>query len=315
MRTWRTAWAEANLRFYRAQAPDDHFRTSTAYVDVLAASIAAMAVARLPGPMSLPGTDVLDVIDIGAASAGLGRHVAGLLDEAGWRTRVRTYDIRPADGVTVGVAPDVVFADPPAHGLLIAHEWLDDIACERIIIDARGEPHLLLDDDGIAVTGPNLHDPACAQWDVDSQALHDWWSTWAPCRIPGTVVDIGTARDDAWTNLVGHLQAGLALAVDYPVSRTHRCAIGTTVTAYRRGRRVPVALDGSVNVTAHVAFDSLALAGARRARTTSLHRQRECIVPPGAAPHPLSQLALTGRMSALRDPVGLGAFRWLLHTK
>ncbi len=313
MVTWRAAWEAANLSFYGAQHPDDHFRTSAAHVDVLAPAIAGFVAVGLPAPEECV---IVEVVDVGAANAGLGMHVADALAARGWRTRTRSFDLRPGPGVTVGVVPQAMTdCDPDreagTYGVVIAHEFLDDVACERIVIDDTGAPRLLLAEDTRTVIGPRLDDPACDRWGIDAGDIVSWWLQWAPCRIPGVIVDIGAARDAAWCSMLDHFDRGAAVAVDYAVSRADRSDRGTTVTAYRDGRRVPVTLDGSANITAHVAFDALAVAGSRHARTTALRRQRECIAAPTSPLESLGDLARASRIATLRDPAGLGAFRWL----
>ena len=55
---------------------------------------------------------------------------------------------------------------------------------------------------------------------------------------------------------MSRLRSGLALAVDYGHRRAARPA-GGTLTGYRDGRQVPPVPDGSCDLTAHVAMDSL----------------------------------------------------------
>lgn len=313
MVTWRAAWEAANLSFYGSQRPEGHFRTSAAYVDELAPAIAHFVAGGLPAP----GKHIdVEVVDIGAADAGLGMHVARALAAHGWQTRTSSFDLRPGPAVTVGVVPQAL-TDSHSHrgagtyGVVLAHEFLDDVACERIVIDDAGSPRLLLAEGTSTVTGPRLDDPACERWGIDVRGMITWWMEWAPCRTPGVVVDIGSARDAAWCAMLRHFDRGVAVAVDYAVSRADRTRRGTTVTAYREGRRVPVTLDGSVNITAHVAFDALAVAGSRYARTTVLRRQRECIPVPSGTRESLRDLARASHVATLRDPEGLGAFRWL----
>src|SRR5450756_2643242 len=72
----------------------------------------------------------------------------------------------------------------------------------------------------------------------------------------GDRVEIGQARDIAWDNLVSRVGSGLAIAVDYGHTIDSRPAPGT-LTGFRQGRQVLPVPDGSCDLTAHVAMDSL----------------------------------------------------------
>ena len=91
--------------------------------------------------------------------------------------------------------------------------------------------------------------------------------------------EIGRPRDDAWADAVGaRAAAGCALAVDYGHLRADRPPVGT-LTGYRGGRQVPPVPDGRCDVTAHVAIDAVAAAGAAvagRAYTAADASGRRC---------------------------------------
>ncbi|MBM0240015.1 SAM-dependent methyltransferase, partial [Micromonospora sp. ATA32] len=94
--------------------------------------------------------------------------------------------------------------------------------------------------------------------------------------------EIGRTRDEAWADAVRKIDRGLALAVDYGHTRDERPVDGT-LTGYRAGRQVAPVPDGSCDVTAHVAVDSVAAAGATVAgRTYTLVSQREALRALGA---------------------------------
>ncbi len=136
--------------------------------------------------------------------------------------------------------------------------------------------------------------------------------------------EIGRSRDEAWAAAVGHVERGLAVAVDYGHLRTSRPFEGS-LTGYRGGRQVPPVPDGSCDVTAHVAMDSVASAGERVARCAySLGTQREGLRALGAdgGRPPLSlayqdpagyvrALAEATAAAELTDPAGLGGHLWL----
>jgi SAM-dependent MidA family methyltransferase len=69
-------------------------------------------------------------------------------------------------------------------------------------------------------------------------------------------VEVGRVRDLAWAALVARLASGTAVAVDYGHRRGGRPAHGT-LTAYREGAVVAPVPDGTRDLTAHVAMDSL----------------------------------------------------------
>ncbi|TCB98961.1 hypothetical protein E0H26_05980 [Micromonospora zingiberis] len=141
---------------------------------------------------------------------------------------------------------------------------------------------------------------------------------------PGNLAEIGRARDEAWAEAVGHVDRGLALAVDYGHLRAGRPVDGT-LTGYRGGRQVPPVPDGSCDVTAHVAMDSVASAGERVARCAYLlGSQRDGLRALGAdgGRPPLSlaasdpagyvrALAAASAAAELTDPAGLGGHWWL----
>ncbi|MCG5441072.1 SAM-dependent methyltransferase [Micromonospora sp. NIE79] len=136
--------------------------------------------------------------------------------------------------------------------------------------------------------------------------------------------EIGRTRDEAWAEAVQKIEQGLALAVDYGHLRESR-PIDGTLTGYRGGRQVPPVPDGSSDVTAHVAMDSVASAGAAVARCAySLVLQREALRALGAdgGRPPLSlagtdpvgyvrALAAASAVAELTDPAGLGGHWWL----
>ncbi|RIV31707.1 hypothetical protein D2L64_25395 [Micromonospora radicis] len=143
-------------------------------------------------------------------------------------------------------------------------------------------------------------------------------------QFPLARAEIGRTRDEAWAEAVGHVDRGLALAVDYGHLRADRPVDGT-LTGYRGGRQVPPVPDGSCDVTAHVAMDSVASAGERVARCAYLlGSQRAGLRALGAegGRPPLSRaasdpagylraLAAASASAELTDPAGLGGHWWL----
>ncbi|MBQ1050967.1 SAM-dependent methyltransferase [Micromonospora sp. C51] len=136
--------------------------------------------------------------------------------------------------------------------------------------------------------------------------------------------EIGRTRDVAWADALRRVDRGLALAVDYGHLRAER-PIDGTLTGYRAGRQVPPVPDGSCDVTAHVAMDSVASSGERVARCAYvLTSQREALRALGAdggrpalslaSSDPagyLRALATASAAAELTDPGGLGGHWWL----
>ncbi|MGN9767634.1 SAM-dependent methyltransferase [Micromonospora sp. SD12] len=213
-------------------------------------------------------------------------------------------------------------------GLLVATEWLDNVPLDVAVHTAEGWRYLLVDPATGEETVGDRVDPADADW------LARWWpvpaagidGTGSTGSEPPTAVraEIGRTRDDAWAEAVRRVDRGLALAVDYGHLRDGRPVDGT-LTGYRGGRQVPPVPDGSCDVTAHVAMDSVASAGARVARCAyDLGSQREALRALGAdgGRPPLSlavgdpagyvrALAAASAVTELTDPAGLGGHWWL----
>ena len=130
-RRWREAWNDALYGpngFFLHSRPTDHFRTSVTSSDVFAS-----AIARLVRESGLDG-----VLDLGAG---------------GGELLMRLHAIDPAlrlTGVELASRPDlpadVAWTDElPAsfEGLLIAHEWLDNMPCDVVELDDAGVVRLV----------------------------------------------------------------------------------------------------------------------------------------------------------------------------
>jgi SAM-dependent MidA family methyltransferase len=222
-----------------------------------------------------------EVVDIGAGSGELG-------------------DVLRAEGLSV-VEVELDDELPSSiTGLAVANEWLDNVPCEIAELDEDGVPRYLLADLslGDVVSGNDL------RW------LQEWW----PLREPGDRAEIGRSRDLAWASVVERLaEGGMAVAIDYGHVRAGRPPYGT-VTGFRAGRECDPVLDGSCDVTAHVALDSLG---------GNLVLQRDALRALGvSATRPSLELAQTdplryvaelssaGEAAELLDPSGLGGFGW-----
>ncbi|MFC9693589.1 SAM-dependent methyltransferase [Kribbella sp. NPDC056951] len=189
-------------------------------------------------------------------------------------------------------------------GLVVANEWLDNVPCELAEWDEDGVPHYLTAEltPGDVVKGNDL------EW------LRQWWP-----GEPGDRAEIGLPRDEAWAGVVDRIQHGTALAIDYGHVADDRPPYGT-LTGFRGGRECEPVLDGTCDITAHVALDSLAAAV-----NGSLQTQYDALTQLGVSARrpPLAQatsdptgyltaLSTAGEAAELLDRSGLGAFGWVL---
>jgi SAM-dependent MidA family methyltransferase len=183
-------------------------------------------------------------------------------------------------------------------GLLLATEWLDNVP-----LDLAQDGHYL--DDGAPLSS------------LDRAWVDRWW--------PGAqgIVEIGRSRDEAWASVVGKLRAGVALTVDYGHFLGTRPSL-PTLTGFRDGREVEPLLDGSTDITCHVAIDSVAAAPGLDTRVLTQREALHWLGVNGARP-PLDlahrdpaayvrALATASEAGTLTDPNGLGGHWWVLHT-
>ncbi|MEO3776239.1 SAM-dependent methyltransferase [Micromonospora sp. B11E3] len=349
--------------FVSSGGPADHFRTSV-HASPAFASALFQLVLRVDALLGFPAR--LDVVDVGAGWGELLRALVALAGVGGSGEPARSGRsglIPPRAGspeplplahrlrlTAVEVAPRPVdlppgigwVAEVPAGitGLLLATEWLDNVPLDVAVQAEDGWRYVLVD----PATGEE------AVGDRVSEADADWLATWWPpsphrslikkfasAGVPGpdanllidraaSRAEIGRTRDEAWAGAVRQLDRGLALAVDYGHLREDR-PVGGSLAGYRGGRQVPPVPDGSCDVTAHVAFDAVAAAGAAVAGCAyTLVSQREALRALGAdgARPPLSlaasdpagyvrALAAASAVAELTDPAGLGGHRWLLQ--
>ncbi len=290
---WRDAWNDALYGrdgFFLHSRPSDHFRTSVTSSDVFAEAIARFA--REAGLHA--------VTDVGAGGGELLARLHALDPE------LRLTGVELAARPELPDAIEWVDELPDAiGGLLLAHEWLDNIPCDVVEVDDEGVVRLVEVD---PATGEEKHGEP-----VESDWLHEWW----PLSEPGTRAEIGSTRDDAWADAVGRVH-GVALAIDYGHARDGRPPFGS-LASFAEGREVEVRPDGSRDVTAHVAVDAVA---ARVGATAE--RQRDALARLGvdgtrpplelATQDPPAYVAALSRASEaaeLRARGGWGDFWWL----
>ena len=312
-----TGWREATERalygpdgFYRrpGRGPGAHFRTS-----VHASGLFATAIARLADTLGLRA-----VLDLGSGRGELLRQLAG----RGPGLALAGLDIGPRpDDLPAHVAWLERLPDRISGTLVVANEWLDDVPVDVAVRSGSGRRLVLVDPlDGSEAVGARLSDADAA-----------WVERWSPTADRA---EIGRPRDEAWADLVGRLDAGAALAVDYgtrPGDRTSGSPeLGAgpgdaTLAAYRDGVRVPAVPDGSCDITSHVAFAACAAAGrAAGADAELLLRQRDALARLVPAPRLLSatgdagsylrSLAARAELAELTARGGLGDFWWLLQS-
>lgn len=282
MITFQEAWTRA---LYGA----DGFYRHEAPVDhfrtsVHASALFASAIVRLTRAM-----EATCVTDIGAGRGELGLEIKRQAPDLVVR-EIEVDDVLPER----------------LSGLVIANEWLDNVPCPVVELDPSGVVRHLLADGatlGDVVEGNDL------RW------LRQWW----PPAEPGDRAEIGLSRDLAWADVVRRLDDGVAVAIDYGHLRATRPPYGT-LTGFRDGRECDPVPDGSCDLTAHVALDSLAAAVGGATITT----QREALHALGirstrpdpalARTEPLryvAELSSAGEAAELMDPSGLGSFGWV----
>lgn len=262
-RRWSSAWKRALYGpdgFYRTQSPADHFATSVWGVpgtaDVLAdALVEFMKRQRLSTFVDLGAGN-------GALTAAMAAHphvsAVGIelrphrpppeeADNGRYRwDRVEWVELPPLSFATLRLRREL---RPIRNALVFAHEWLDTVPCEIAELAPDGRLRYVLYDDasGTERLGAAIHGADLAwcggHWQPEQLAI-------------GERIEIGRTRDLRWQGVIACLGSGVVIAVDYGHTRRNRPA-GGSLNGYRDGRAVPPVPDGSCDLTAHVAMDSL----------------------------------------------------------
>ena len=269
--------------------------------------------------------------------AGRGELLTGVLAAlpAEVSARVRPYAVERAARPTVStrrVAGRIACRGRRAGGLLFANEWLDNVPVDVAEVDPDGVPHEVL-------VRPRTV-PSSSAGRCSPGLTATGWPAGGRCRDGtgsppnrGCGRRSGVPRDEAWAAAVGTLERGLAVAVDYGHLREDRPPFGT-LTGFRDGREVAPVPDGSRDLTAHVALDACAAAGAAaRERAEGPEPSPPSLLTQRAALHALHvdgsrpplalassdpaayvrRLAAAGEAAELTDAAGLGAFSWLVQ--
>jgi SAM-dependent MidA family methyltransferase len=331
--TWRRAMQAALYGpggFYaRGEPPARHFRTS---VHVSPGYAAAVLELLREVDASLGRPERIDLVDVGAGRAELLEQVLAVasaeLEPAGRGPAGRGLAGRGLAGriaaCAVEVAPRPAGLDPrirwlrqpPAAitGLVIASEWLDNVPLDVVELTAAGPAVIQVDPATGAERPQDLPGPADLAW------IRDWW----PLHACGERAEAGRTRCAAWAGVIRRIGRGVAVAADYGHPRAARPADGT-LTGYLAGRAVPAIPDGSMDITAHVALDACAAAGAdagagqsvlttQRAalRELGLDGRRPPLALAASDPHGYARaLSRASRDAELMDAGGLGGFGWL----
>ena len=304
---WRTAMERAlygSAGFFVRERPADHFRTSVHVSELFAGAVAELLL-RVDAALGHP--EELAFVDMGAGRAELSLGLLKLLPDS-VRPRLRLYAVERA-APPPGLDPRVTWtAEPPpgARGLLFANEWLDNVPLAVAEADPAGVARYVeVRPDGEERLGP----PVAGE---DAAWLREWWPLGPDTE--GARAEIGLPRDRAWSEAVASLAAGLAVAVDYGHTRATRPPYGT-LTGYRHGRQVPPTPDGSCDLTAHVALDSLPgtpLPQRAAPRGLGVTGRRPPLALAGIAPAAYVRALSTATQAAeLTAPTSLGSFSWL----
>lgn len=314
---WEAAWASALYGadgFYRHHAPAAHFTTSAQGVpgggELLAEAV--LSLARRHGCRR--------VVDVGC---GRGELLTALrsLDDGLHLTGVDVVDRPEGLDVDLWLVSPGGSALPPElddlhHSLVLAHEWLDVVPCPVVARDEDGVWRTV----GVGASGQERLGSAMTGAELA------WAQQWLGPDVQRA--EVGLPRDRAAADLLSRVRSGVVALVDYGHTADDRPAHGT-LTAFRDGREVRPLPDGSCDLTAHVAMDSLTQALSAPGRPTPrLVTQRDALLdllpdasPATPVPHELARsepaaylraLARRSALATLTAPGGLGDFRWVV---
>jgi SAM-dependent MidA family methyltransferase len=306
---WQQAWDRAlygESGFYRqAAGPAGHFSTATQGVPLIGEQLARALLAL----MDREGLDTF--VDMGCGRGELLEQV----HRHGRQIRCIGVDIVPRPQLSTPIGwlqspggeqlPDDL--DGLTNTLVFANEWLDVVPCQIGELNEDGELREVLvntssGEERLGEPVPETSRRWCERfWPLDGLET-------------GDRVEIGQTRDLAWDNLTSRLRTGLAIAVDYGHTIDSRPAWGT-LTGFRQGRQVLPVPDGSCDLTAHVAMDSLTHDELTDQRAALRQLGVSGQIPPQdlARSNPaayLQGLSTASAAAALTARGGLGDFLW-----
>ncbi len=206
---------------------------------------------------------------------------------------------------------------PPTRGLIVAHELLDDVPCDVAVLKPDGWRYLVVDLAGDEVVD-GLVEPSDASW----------LQRWAGDARPADRVEIGRPRDELAVALASRVTCGRLIIVDYATTADQRRRFhpGGTLTGYRDGNQCRPRPDGTMNLTAHVAIDSVVEAlsslGDVRLSTVADEADRHLVESHGASVGPddgpggqVLPFAQRMRWARVRDRASWGGFAWLSYDR
>ena len=316
----------ANTAFYRRHPPEDHFRTSVDSAPLMGQAMVVL-LAHLDAELNRPAR--LDMVDIGAGS---GQLLASVLDAAATthpdlarRLRPLGIDLRPRP---LNLHPHIEWRVGPAPqnlpnalgGLIIAHEWLDDLPINVYVKRTDNTWRSVVVDP----TSGQEHE---AVVDIDDPGVA-WIQRWhAEHLMPGTHqrFESGHLRDIAWAHVVRQCAKGIVVGIDYAVDEQSESPQPTLV-GFRDGHPCGAVPNGSMNITAHVHLTACAAAALESGanctqatahgvvdQATALHTLAGVDQRHAASVDPWDALATRAQRNELTDTQGLGRHKWLAH--
>ena len=306
---WKQAWDQAlygKSGFYRrVEGPAGHFSTATQGIP----QIGEMLARSLLKLMDQEGLDTF--VDMGCGRGELLEHVHRLSPQShciGVDIVDRPRLSEPISWIQSpggGQLPDEL--DGLSDTLVFANEWLDVVPCPIAEMDEDGELREVL------VKVPSGDERL---GEIVSGTDREWCQWFWPIdRLePGDRLEIGETRDTAWDDLLGRIASGLAVAVDYGHTIDSRPPPGS-LTGFRQGRQVLPIPDGSCDLTAHVAMDSLTHDELLDQRTALRQLGTSGQTPPHdlARSDPMAYLrglSTASAAAALTAKGGFGDFMW-----
>lgn len=287
--------------WWRTRYPDEHFRTS-----LFSADLVALLIVNLLADFGLNRDSSARVLDVGAGRGQLATAISALRPH--WS--ITAVDVRPAPGNvclpwlvdmwdaryhswTTHAVDEWWQADQHTPVVVIGHEFLDELPC------AFGADH-------------------------DTAWAERWWPDAQHADLP----EIGRARDSAWAAVMRRLTGpgGFAIAVDYG-HFIHDRPTEPTLRGFRDGQLTAARTDGSVNLTADVAFDAVSAAACEAGAeeiwsadqaTTAQRWLPQLPSDDRAHDNPLADLVARNRQRVFRaahlgGDRGLGSYWWLVH--